>query len=169
MIRRLAGPAIAATLFTGCPTEQPPACEEFGVVQALGETSHTFSCTAECGNGLNPPTAGPHCSTTLACRAFAEPQLRCAWIHNLEHGHLVLAYNCPEGCPDELAQLQTIYDAAPSPKRLLLTPDPGLPTRFAAIVWGTSWSGDALNVDAVSCVQGLQDLAAPEPGIGCAQ
>lgn len=168
MSRGLWALGAAASLFSACVTEPAPSCEAFGVVRALGETTHTFSCTAACGNGLNPPTAGAHCATTLSCRVFDTAQPRCSWIHNLEHGHLVLAYNCPEGCPDELEQLRALYDAASAPKRVLLTPDPELPTRFAAIVWGTGWSSDTLDLDAIACVQGLQDAEAPEPGIGCA-
>lgn len=135
------------------------------------DNSHVASCTDEskCGNGMEPPPGGPHCSSTLACRVFTTPQGRCQYIHNLEHGHLVLAYNCPSGCDDVVQELRGIHAAAASPKRVIVTPDPLLKTRVAAMVWGHTWAGDTVDLAKIRAVQDQQDRDAPEAGLGCAQ
>jgi hypothetical protein len=127
---------------------------------------------SSCGNGVNPPTGGPHCNFPLACRNYDTAQQRCAWIHNLEHGHMVLAYNCPGGCPDVVAALEEIRDSSVlsgGARRILITPDPLLPARVAAIVWGWSYVSDEVNADAIRCLQLHQDEEAPEAGLNCAQ
>ncbi len=34
-------------------------------------------------------------------------------MHNLEHGGVVFLYNCPLGCEDEIADLQSVMEARP--------------------------------------------------------
>lgn len=133
--------------------------------------SHVASCSAECGNQLNPPTGGSHCGEWLACRAYAEPQSRCSWIHNLEHGHAVLAYHCPEGCPEVVGALEAIWEKSRvnGKSRMVLTPDPLLPRRVAAVVWGWSYSGDEVEETSIAAVLGHQDGEAPEPKMPCPQ
>jgi hypothetical protein len=132
-----------------------------------------LSCTSTaCGDGLNPPTSGDHCADTLPCRVYdAEPN-RCVWLHNLEHGHAVLLYNCPEGCPELVATLESIQrEARVGPngvKRALVAPDSRLPTRVAGLLWRRAWSADTLDATALRCLLRLQDLDAPEPQLSCA-
>ncbi len=130
---------------------------------------HVASCEdAACGNGSNPPLGGDHCSQTLSCRTYDSPQSRCKWIHNLEHGHAVLLYNCPEGCVDDVAKLAAVRDASTNKVRIIVTSDASLSARFAAIVWGWGWTGDAVDEAAISQVLAKQDVDAPEKGLGCA-
>jgi len=35
------------------------------------------------------------------------------WVHNLEHGAVVITYNCPGGCPAEVAAAQALIDSLP--------------------------------------------------------
>lgn len=151
--------------------ELAPECEPYGLTHQLSaDNPHLMTCgEAACGNGLNPPTGGPHCAQTAACRVHSTPQARCEWIHNLEHGHAVLAYHCPSGCPEVVTALQGLWAEAPSPKRLLVTPDPSLKQRVAAVVWGWSWTGDDVDLEAIRCVLSMQDREAPERGLECKQ
>jgi hypothetical protein len=57
------------------------------------------------------------------------------WIHNLEHGAVVLLYDCPEGCEDEVAVLSSV-SAAVAPNTTLVTSYPAMDSRFAAVSWG---------------------------------
>jgi hypothetical protein len=135
--------------------------------------SHLASCDdPACGNGANPPLGGDHCPTTLACRVYDTAQPRCNWIHNLEHGHAVLAYNCPSGCPEIVQELNDIWSARQGDtqkRRIILTPDPDLPMKVAAIVWGFGWQGDTVNSGAIDTVLTHQDEEAPEKLLGCVQ
>jgi hypothetical protein len=133
---------------------------------------HLASCEdPACGNGSNPPLGGDHCPVALSCRKHDAAQSRCSWIHNLEHGHAVLAYNCPTGCAELVAKLNAVWDAQqanPSRKRILVTPDSKLPFKMAAIVWGFGWQGNDFDEGAVSQVLSHQDEEAPEAFLGCA-
>ncbi len=169
MIGRLSGLALALW-WVGCSNPEDARCAAYSFVHQGGGNNHVASCgDPSCGNGINPPTAGQHCGSTSTCRVHQTEVGRCLWIHNLEHGHAVLAYNCPEGCPELVADLQAIWDAAPSPKRMLITPDPNLPTRVAAVVWGYSHSADTVDAEAIGCLLQHQDEEAPEAGLGCSQ
>ena len=116
---------------------------------------HVSACDdPTCGNATtNPPLGGNHCPSWLPCRKYDTAQARCQWLHNLEHGHAVLAYNCPGGCPELVAKLGALWDALqpnPTRKRTLLTPDPKLPRKVAAVVWGFGWMGDDYDEAAIT-------------------
>ncbi len=170
-------PLLAALLLTaGCGSVRAddPCAGVPLTTNRSDDNHHVSSCsvTDECGNGLNPPNSGPHCGLTVPCRTLTFETSRCSWIHNLEHGHLVLLYRCDGECPEAAAALQPFADrvAAGSNgvRRVVIAPDKNLPTPFAAIVWGTSWTGDALDEKTFACVLSRQDADAPEPGLNCA-
>jgi hypothetical protein len=57
------------------------------------------------------------------------------WVHNLEHGWVVLIYNCPDGCAAELDVLREVLTMRPN-LDIIMTEDPLLEgSRFAAISW----------------------------------
>src|SRR5882724_4807922 len=45
----------------------------------------------------NPPSSGNHYPIWAAYQTYAQPLLPGFWVHNLEHGAIVMAYNCPQG------------------------------------------------------------------------
>jgi hypothetical protein len=134
---------------------------------------HLGSCTdACCGDGQNPPTSGGHCADWLPCRLYTTEQNRCQWVHNLEHGHLVLLFNCPSGCPQIVSQLDAIRQSRPlgtnGVRRALVAPDPEIPGTVAAIVFGHSWVGDSVDQAQINQVIAHQDEpGVPEAGLAC--
>lgn len=168
--------ALLLLLLVGCGVKPSPV-KDAGTAGFLTAPSltgvHVATCEdPTCGNGLNPPLGGNHCPSWLPCRKYDQPQPRCQWIHNLEHGHAVLAYNCPDGCPDIVNGLNALWDSLqpnPTRKRILVTPDPNLPFKVAAIVWGFGWQGDAFDAAAINDVLSHQDQQAPEAFLGCAE
>ena len=84
----------------------------------------------------------------------------------------MLAYNCPGGCPDVVASLEALRSSQAAQgngvPRVLITPDPLLPQRVAAGVWGWSYSGDSVDTGAIRCLLTHQDEEAPEARLGCA-
>lgn len=162
-----------------CSTEpetepQPENCDRFTFTLAPeASTTHVSTCNSSaCGNGLNPPTAGPHCPYPLSCQSYDTEQAPCFWIHNLEHGHAVFLYDCPDGCPDEIAKLEAARNQAKvgsnGVRRALISPASGLPNRIAAIVWRRAYLADSADPDALRCLLQFQDQDAPEPGLACA-
>lgn len=100
----------------------------------------------------SPPSHGPHCGTWgyYATYGEARPLPACNFVHNLEHGAVVLLYNCPDGCADVVAQLQGILDAPPDDPdclvpRLVLTPYAEMEARVAASAWGFTWTSDCFD------------------------
>ena len=106
-------------------------------------------------HGTNPPTSGNHYSTPAVNAAeFTSPVPRGKWIHSMEHGAIVLAYNCPNGCATELAVLRQAYQANNNNGSwIIFTPDPLLPgpARFAALAWTYSLRFDTPDLNTLNC------------------
>src|SRR5207244_313120 len=99
---------IFVALLGACSGRVPPPTPDGGITHTTGlANNHVPSCVdaSMCGSGDEPPPGGPHCPSPLACRVWDTAQNRCEYIHNLEHGHLVMAYNCPSGCNDVVQSL----------------------------------------------------------------
>ncbi len=178
MLRALV-PVLAVLSLTACGSteepgpQQPEGCERFSFpLSAPQAATHMSTCTSTaCGNGENPPNSGPHCASVAPCRVHSSPVARCMYLHNLEHGHAVLLYNCPEGCPDEVAKLEAAAAGAKTGangvRRALVAQDPQLPQRVAAMLWRRTYLTDSADPEALRCLLTLQDTDAPEPGLSC--
>ena len=121
------------------------------VVAALGIASHpdqganhTVVCDAVT-YGSRPPSSGTHYPVWPAYKTYPAPIPWGFLVHGLEHGGLVVVYNCPAGCASEVAAAQAWIDALPlessaeacagDPPRVILAPDPTLDVRWAASAW----------------------------------
>jgi hypothetical protein len=86
----------------------------------------------------NPPASGPHYPVWARYREHAGAVPRGYWVHNLEHGAIVLLYrpDAPAAAVQELRQAFASLPSDPScgHRRALLTPDPLLPQPFVAAV-----------------------------------
>ena len=85
----------------------------------------------------NPPASGPHYPVWLRWQEYSAPMARGYWVHNLEHGGIVVVYR-PDAPADVIARLTDAFrgipvDPACGHPRSLLTPDPLLPRLTAAI------------------------------------
>ena len=91
-----------------------------------------------------PPAGGNHYPVWAAYQSYSFAVPRGFWVHDLEHGAVVYSYNCSDGCPDEVAQVEALIAALPvdqecafvEPRRVLLTPDPLLDVRWGVSAWG---------------------------------
>jgi hypothetical protein len=105
----------------------------------------------------DPPSSGMHCpdwETTWG--EHSEVVDRCNWVHNLEHGWIVLLHNCGDvPCDADLDIMRQILAEAPrepdGDSRMLMTPDPLLQTKFAAVAWTWAWEGDAVDLETLRC------------------
>ena len=136
-----------------------------------------------------PPASGSHYFAAnqgpIAARYYGPddgtvPQ---GWIHNLEHGALVVLYNCAGGCPDD-ATLQKLKSFAtsfpPSPICHLragvigpvITRFDDMKTKYAAIVWDRVLLLDSPDTDQILAffqtegerANPEKQCAAPSPG-----
>lgn len=113
---------------------------------------HVSACS-EITYSMNPPVYGDHYPVWAAYKSYSFPVPLGFLVHNLEHGAVELLYNCPQGCADEVERAQTFLDALPLDPRCtaevkhqtILSPDPTLPSRWAAVAWGHSLTADCFD------------------------
>jgi hypothetical protein len=103
--------------------------------------------------GTNPPSSGDHYGVWADYQTYGVPFPRGFWVHSLEHGAIVMTYNCTDGCADDVAYAQALIDSLPADcgsgaRRVILTPDPELDVRFAASAWGFTLRADCFDRDA---------------------
>lgn len=126
----------------------------------------------------NPPSSGPHFPIWAAYQAYTSPVPRGYYVHNEEHGAIVLLYQCDDaGCPDVAAALQSVSDAIPDDPlcaaagqgvrvRTVITPDPLIDVPVAAAAWG--WVYRAQCVDLPTLTAFAMQHYAQGPEVLCA-
>ncbi|MDF3064855.1 MAG: Xanthine/uracil/thiamine/ascorbate permease family protein [Polyangiaceae bacterium] len=113
---------------------------------------HVRECSA-LEYSTSPPVFGSHYPTWAAYQTYDFPVPLGYLVHDLEHGAVVLFYDCPEGCADEVAEAQAFIDSLPADPRcaaevrvqVVLVPRPGLSSRWAASAWGRSLNADCFD------------------------
>jgi hypothetical protein len=103
-----------------------------------------IACVDPTSYMTNPPSSGNHYSCWAAYQTYTAPIPWGNLVHSLEHGAIVMTYNCPDGCAADVAAMQAFIDRQPldsncgttlGKNRLILMPDPDLDVRFAASAW----------------------------------
>jgi uncharacterized protein DUF3105 len=93
----------------------------------------------------NPPATGMHYPVWAQWDREYTSLNRGFWVHNAEHGGIVMLYRCDAGCPDVVASLRASAKAmaadpaciAPIRNRVIVASDPLLPdgVQVAAVAW----------------------------------
>lgn len=81
-----------------------------------------------------PPTSGPHLGSILPWGIYNQPVSEGRQIHNLEDGGVGIWYDCPNGCPELVAQLEGIVNDQ-GKEGLIMAPYPDMETRIALTAW----------------------------------
>jgi hypothetical protein len=123
---------------------------------AIEGQSHVQECSP-IAYGTKPPSSGNHYDAWAAFKVYSNPIPPGYWVHDLEHGAVVLTYNCPDGCDADVAAAVTMLNAlapdplclstATVPRRTIMTPDPNLDVRFAASAWGFTLRANCFDTD----------------------
>jgi hypothetical protein len=129
--------------------------ESFPIV----DSPHVVQGTAVPWNS-NPPTSGPHYFVWAGWDRIYSDLERGYWLHNAEHGGVVLLYRCDTGCPETVTALAGVVRAmpvdphcdAPLWTRSLVVSDPLLPDdrTVAAVAWGTHYLATCVDGDALA-------------------
>lgn len=86
-------------------------CSEVQTLDEVVSSPHVERGAAHAPYNSNPPTSGPHMGNTAPWGAFdetIEPEL---YVHNMEHGAIIIHYNgLPDGDVDALAELADSYE-----------------------------------------------------------
>jgi hypothetical protein len=117
-------------------------CEALVQSQTNDGHGHTANDCAPVTYRSMPPSSGTHYPDWTAYKTYSAPVPWGFLVHDLEHGAVVIVYNCPDGCPTEVAQAQAFIDGLPTDPncggarmKIVLTPDPTLDVRWAAAAW----------------------------------
>jgi len=82
----------------------------------------------------NPPTSGPHDVTWTKAGVYDAPQEDGYLIHSLEHGYVVISYNCDQDCDTLKKELSDLANDKRLWK-LVVVPRPNLDSRIALTAW----------------------------------
>jgi len=142
----------------------------------VGTTVNYAYCPPTSGNHYNQPAA------PIPARVYpvTEPKAPQYWLHNLEHGYVVVAYRCPSGqlgvgdciTQDQFNQIQTWFQNAPDsgiascPKKVLAVRFDTMDTQFAYLAWGRALLSNEFDIDTANTFtqQWMDHDAVPERG-----
>jgi hypothetical protein len=131
---------------------------------------HLTQCTPV-DYSTNPPSGGDHYGVWAAFQTYAYPLPLGYVVHALEHGAIAFWYNCPEGCAEEVAEVQAFIDSRPEDplcdgraavRRALLMPNPALESRWAASAWGYALTADCFDAAEFGAFYTAHYAQAPE-------
>ncbi len=129
--------AVAASLAAGPALAQAPADGPGKKMPDRGQTH------VEPGTPITyeeyPPTSGAHWPVVAQWGTYREEVPAEVFVHNLEHGGVVILYNCASPCPDVVRQLEETVQALPKSKhghvKVVVSPNSRIKTRFALLAW----------------------------------
>jgi hypothetical protein len=107
---------------------------------------------------LKPSIGGPHYDAWYPRYGLrAKPVPTGLWLHNLEHGAVVLLFKCSVSCPELVDQLRALYAALPPGRnaqsggpRMLMSQYPDMDRPIAVVAWGYLLELDELETDAIT-------------------
>lgn len=116
------------------------------VGQPIDEMPHTHVVPpAQITYNHNPPTSGCHYNlgygqAPIQSGAYDSEIAPEYWVHNLEHGYVVVLYNCPSGCDAQFQALRTWYHSlTPDPNfgypKVIIIPYKEMTVPFACVSW----------------------------------
>jgi len=136
----------------GAPVEL--ACD--GVVRSVsGEPALHVPIGSSITWSTNPPATGMHYPIWARWDTHYTSLERGFWVHNAEHGGVILLYNCPQGCPEVVDALLEVARGvapdgscqAPVRNRVLVVADPLLPeeVQVAAVGWNATYTASCFD------------------------
>lgn len=149
-------PALALAGVTACGGATPTAPTPVGPAPGVAVPNEGWNHVPE-GSVINyannPPASGPHYPVWLRYAEYAQAMPRGYWVHNLEHGAIVVLYR-PDAPAAVIGQITDAFRSIPNDpqcghRRALLTPDPLLPRLTAVVAADFVLSSDTVDAQAV--------------------
>jgi hypothetical protein len=149
--------ALLAVLAAACGEDEPQIpllCD--GVVERVpGEAALHVAQGTAIEWSTNPPATGAHYPLWVRWNHHYTSLDRGYWVHNAEHGGIILLYRCPDTCPDVVASLLDAVRAfrtdtrcqPPVRNRLIVVNDPQLPegVQVAAVGWNATYTASCFD------------------------
>lgn len=109
---------------------------------------HLGASPAEYIWNSRPPTSGPHADQIAPWGEHDESVLEWYQVHNLEDGGVIMHYNCPAGCAEDIAALRDIMNDV-GRDRLVLHPYTNMDSKFAVTAWTRLLALDEVDRDQI--------------------
>ena len=99
-----------------------------------------------------PPSSGLHYGRYLEWGFYDEAVQPEYWVHSLEHGGIVILYNCSTDCQEIEDALRLFMDTAPpetefNEVKLLISPNSLIEHKVIALAWGWELDLETVNYD----------------------
>lgn len=125
----------------------------------LEAVSHVEPCT-DLDYPTNPPSGGPHWGVWAAFTTYDVPVPREMYVHDMEHGGVMLLHRCEGDCAGVLEMFEDARSAVTGdPKclqipggpteRVIITPDPELDVPIAAAAWTATYRATCLDPESL--------------------
>jgi hypothetical protein len=166
------------------PSPAPEPTPRLGFTTEILGTTHVPVGTVV-NYAFCPPTSGNHYQQPAApipARVYppSDPKAPQYWIHNLEHGYVVVGYRCPSGVlgqgdcvtQEEMNEMQQFFDQAPDsgvaacPTKVVVVRFDAMDTKFAYLAWGRALLTNDFDIDTANTFteQWMDHDATPEKG-----
>ena len=121
---------------TSVPPEENDSTDLPGVFYPSQGNQHLPPGQTYDGYNSNPPTSGPHSQQWQPPGIYREPIPKEVLVHSMEHGMVLVLYNCPQGCEDLRGRLEEIVlEYGEDGKLVLLAPYPNMDATIALVAW----------------------------------
>jgi len=120
----------------------------------------------------NPPQSGSHYPVWAAFQEFSTPVPRGFYVHDLEHGAVVLLHRCDlvGDCAPVLEALRQTAASLPDDARCsggvrvrtVITPDPLIPEPIVAVSWGFIYRAQCVDLPSLKAFASAHYAQAPE-------
>ena len=98
-----------------------------------------------------PPSSGPHYPAPYHWGLYTEEVPEGNFVHNLEHGGMVVLYRCEDSCPEIERSLADLYQILPPSRfgnvKMLTSPYSKLQNAITALAWGWVLEMDEFDQD----------------------
>ncbi len=101
-----------------------------------------------------PPASGPHYPTWLLYGLYEREDISEGyWVHNLEHGAIVILYKCDQPCPDLIESLRDLLNSFPltrwDNRKAVALPYSKMDVPLMAVAWNVQMPLDEFDAQAL--------------------
>ena len=156
--------AVLVALLNGCGDDDAPkelvgtpsgSCAATVATYQPSSAGHVSECSS-IDYPTAPPVSGDHYPVWAAYGSYDYEIPAGYLVHNLEHGAIVLSYDCPDGCAEEVSAARAHIEGLPTDPRcsadvshqVVLAPSNSLGSRWAGAAWGFALRAECFDADA---------------------
>src|SRR5688572_29274495 len=143
---------------TPIPTEEAQPIDGEPVIGEAFDVSDEGAFHIEFGETATyehyPPSSGLHYGQILDWGFYEDPVPPEYWVHSLEHGGIVILYQCPSDCTEVQDAIWSVLDNAPlddifNSKKILTSPNSDIESPVVALAWTVQMNLESVDEEAL--------------------